>query len=144
MSEIEDKILAKLRQLDQPAVWSLATVTEDGKPWVRYVTPMAVDDDFVIWGNTFAGARKVAQIGANPEVHLTVGVKDFASAADYLQVSGVAEVVMDSAVKAAKWDAHLSAVYSGPDDPNFAVLKITPYRIEYQTLAPVPPVVWER
>ena len=144
MSEAKDKIMDKLRQLDQPAVWSLATMTEDGKPWVRYITPMTVDDDFVIWGNTFSGARKVAQIGANQEVHLTVGIKDYASAADYLQVSGTAEVLTDPAVKADKWVDYLSAVYSGPDDPNFAVLKITPYRIEYQTLAPVPPAVWER
>ena len=144
MSEAGDKIMSKLRQLDQPAVWSLATVAEDGRPWVRYITPMAVDDDFVIWGNTFAGSRKVAQIGANPQVHLTVGVKDFASAADYLQVSGTAEVLTDRAIRAAKWVDHLSAVYAGPDDPNFAVLKITPYRIEYQTLTPVPPAVWER
>jgi general stress protein 26 len=144
MSGAQDKILAKLRSLEQPAVWSLGTVTDDGKPWVRYITPMAIDDDLVIWGNTFSGARKVAQIAANSEVHLTVGVKDYASAADYLQVSAVAEVITDPAIKAAKWVDYLSMVYAGPEDPNFAVLKITPYRIEYQTLAPVAPEVWER
>jgi len=84
MADVKDEIRAKLAQLDEPAVWSLATVTEDGKPWVRYITPMAVDDDFVIWGNTFAGSRKVAQIAAAPEVHLTAGVKDYPTAASFL------------------------------------------------------------
>ena len=144
MSDAKDKIRAKLAELEQPAIWTLATITEDGRPWVRYVTPQEVDEDLVIWGNTFAQARKVAQIAADPEVHLTVGVKDMASASSYLQICGIAEVLTDPATKAAKWTDHMKAVYTGPDDPNYAVLKVTPYRIELQTLAPQPPVIWER
>ena len=36
-------------------------------------------------------------------------------------------------------------VFSGPDDPNYAVCKITPYRVEYWSLDPPggPPEVWE-
>lgn len=144
MSDVKQGILARLRELDQPAIWSMATITEDRRPWVRYITPMAVDDDLVIWGNTFAGSRKTAQLAKNPEVHLTVGAKDFASATSYLQVEGRAEVITDPALKAAWWEDRLKAVYTGPDDPNFAILKIVPYRIEHQTLTPVPPQVWER
>lgn len=37
----------------------------------------------------------------------------------------------------------LQNIFSGPDDPNYAVCKITPYRIEYQSMSMVPPEVWE-
>lgn len=144
MSNAKEIVLDRVRQLEPAAVWSLASITTDGRPWVRYVTPQVVDDDLVIWGNTFAHSRKVAQIAANPEVHLTVGVKDMASASSYLQVEARAELLTDPQVKTAVWADYMKAVYSGPDDPNYVVLKIIPYRIELQTLAPKPPVVWER
>lgn len=144
MSSAEEQIRDRCKQLEPGAVWSLATTTADGRPWVRYVTPQAVDDDLVIWGNTFVQSRKAGQIALNPEVHLTVGVKDMATATSYLQVEARAEIIADPEVKAKWWVDHLKAVYSGPDDPNYVVLKMVPYRIELQTLAPTPPVVWER
>lgn len=58
----------------------------------------------------------------NPEVHLTTGVKSIETAESYLQIQGV---------------------FSGPDDPNYCVCRITPYRIEYHKMGPVPAEVWE-
>ena len=139
MSELKKKILAKI---DRPTLSALATITEDGKPWVRYVTPMA-DENLNIWMATFAQSRKVGQIAKNPEVHLTVGVTTMETAQSYLQVQGRAEILSDDATKKAVWNDHLKGIFSGPDDPNYCVCKITPYRIEYQGMGPVPPEVWE-
>lgn len=139
MSELKQKILAKI---DRPTLSALATITEDGKPWVRYVTPMA-DENLNIWMATFAQSRKVGQIAKNPEVHLTVGVTTMETAESYLQVQGRAEILNDDATKKAVWNDHLKGIFSGPDDPNYCVCKITPYRIEYQGMGPVPPEVWE-
>ncbi|MBK5100370.1 MAG: pyridoxamine 5'-phosphate oxidase family protein [Desulfobacteraceae bacterium] len=139
MSELKKKILAKI---DRPTLSALATITEDGKPWVRYVTPMA-DENLNIWMATFAQSRKVGQIAKNPEVHLTVGVTTMETAESYLQVQGRAEILSDDATKKAVWNDHLKGIFSGPDDPNYCVCKITPYRIEYQGMGPVPPEVWE-
>ena len=139
MSELKKKILAKI---DRPTLSALATITEDGKPWVRYVTPMA-DENLNIWMATFAQSRKVGQIAKNPEVHLTVGVTTMETAESYLQVQGRAEILSDEATKKAVWNDHLKGIFSGPDDPNYSVCKITPYRIEYQGMGPVPPEVWE-
>jgi general stress protein 26 len=139
MSELKKKILAKI---DRPTLSALATITEDGKPWVRYVTPMA-DENLNIWMATFAQSRKVGQIAKNPEVHLTVGVTTMETAESYLQVQGRAEILNDDATKKAVWNDHLKGIFSGPDDPNYCVCKITPYRIEYQGMGPVPPEVWE-
>ena len=137
--ELKKKILAKL---SGPTLCALATVSEGGKPWVRYVTPFA-DRDLTIWMATFSNSRKIGQIRKNPEVHLTTGVTDIQTAESYLQIQGRAEILTDEATKKAVWFDHLKNIFSGPDDPNYCVCKIMPYRIEYHKMGPVPPEVWE-
>ncbi len=139
MSTLKEKILAKVKG---PTLSALSTITEDGKPWVRYVTPF-VDKKLTFWMATFTHSRKVGQIRKNPEVHLTVGVADVETAESYLQVQGRAEILTDPKTKKAVWFDGLKDIFSGPDDPNYCVCKITPYRIEYKTVGPVPPEVWE-
>jgi len=139
MSDLKKKIQAKIAT---PQLSALATITEDGKPWVRYVTPM-MDHNMTIWMATFAGSRKVPHIKKNPEVHLTVGVTSMETAESYLQIQGRAEILTDVATKEAVWGDHLKGIFTGPDDPNYNVVKITPYRIEYQGMGMVPPEVWE-
>jgi general stress protein 26 len=41
------------------------------------------------------------------------------------------------------WNDYLKNIFSGPDDPNYVVTKITPYRIEYSKMDRTPPEVWE-
>jgi general stress protein 26 len=141
MIELKQKILAKI---DKPTLSALATMTEDGKPWVRYVTPMA-DEDLNLWVATFINSRKVSQIKKNPEVHLTTGVLEPEKAESYLQIQGRAEILTDSESRNRVWGDFLKPIFSGPDDPNLCVCKITPYRIEYQSLNPPggPPEIWE-
>ena len=47
--ELKKKIMAKLTG---PTLCALATLTEDCKPWVRYVTPFA-DENLTLWMATF-------------------------------------------------------------------------------------------
>ena len=70
MNELRDKIF---EILCKPQMASLATVTAEGKPWVRYVMALT-DEDLTLRFATFIEARKVAQIQAHPEVHLTIKV----------------------------------------------------------------------
>jgi general stress protein 26 len=137
--ELKKKILAKLTG---PTLCAMGTLTDDCKPWVRYVTPFA-DENLTLWMATFLGSRKVSQIKKNPEVHLTTGVTTMETAESYLQIQGRAEILTDEATRKMVWFDHLRNIFSGPDDPNYAVCKITPYRIEYQSMGMVPPEVWE-
>jgi len=139
MPTLKEKIFAKV---NGPTLSALATVTENGKPWVRYVTPF-VDKSMTFWMATFIHSRKVAQIRKNSEVHLTVGVTDVQTAESYLQVAGRAEILTDAKTKKAVWFDELKNIFSGPEDANYCVCKITPYRIEYHTMGPVPPEIWE-
>lgn len=137
--DLKQKIMAKL---SGPTLCALGTLTEDGKPWVRYVTPFA-DETLTLWMATFIHSRKVGQIKKNPEVHLTTGVASMETAESYLQIQGKAEILTDQTTKKAVWNDPLMRIFTGPDDPNYAVCKITPYRIEYQGMGMVPAEVWE-
>jgi len=60
------------------------------------------------------------------------GVTDMGTAESYLQIQGRVEILTDEATKKMVWNDHLESYFSGPDDPDYCVCKITPYRIEYQ------------
>lgn len=137
--ELKGKILAKMAA---PQLCAVATITEDGKPWVRYMM-LAMDERMNMWGATFASFRKVAQIAKNPEVHVTAGAKDMESAESFVQIQGKGAIMTDAATKKAAWNDYLKNIFTGPDDPNFAVLMIKPYRIEYAKMDRQPPEVWQ-
>ena len=140
MSELQERISVILKQ---PQLAALATITEDGKPWVRYVMTLA-DDNLLIRCATFVGARKVKQIEKNPEVHLTCGVTNPQEMAPYLQIQGRATLNTSKEVRHGFWQEMLGQIFDGPDDPKYGVLEIVPYRIEYCAVGSYEPEVWTR
>ena len=139
MDDLKEKILAVIKT---PQLMPLATVTEDGKPWVRYVMGFGADD-MTIRIVTSLRTRKAAQIKSNPEVHLTCGAASPEETERYLQISGRAEVSTEETERNLCWNDHLKAYFSGPDDPNYCVVIVNPYRIEYSTMTEMAPKVWE-
>ena len=139
MDHLKNKILDKMKGL---TLASFATVTEDGKPWVRYVVVKA-DENLNIWFATFKTSRKVRQITENPDVHLLLGVNDLPSAASWIQIQGRAQILDDADTKNAVWYSMLEPMFTGPNDPNYNVCKVTPYRIEFYTMNRQQPEVWQ-
>jgi general stress protein 26 len=138
MPTLKEKISTILRPLQ---LSSLATIAGDGKPWVRYMMTQGADDLSIRFA-TFAQARKVAQIAANPEVHLTLGVTNPGVMIPYLQIQGRARFSTEAADRHAFWSEMLAAYFSGPDDPDYGVVIVTPYRIELVTPGSHEPEVW--
>ena len=128
--------------LKQRRVACFATVTAENKPWVRYVVATADPETLSLTFATHLKSRKVGQIRANPEVHLCTGVSNLETARHYVQVQGTAEVVTDAAAKQAYWKDSLASYFSGPDDPDYSLVVITPYRIEYLSATATEPLVW--
>lgn len=56
MSDLKGRIFDTSRELQ---LINVATITEDGKPWVRYVMGKA-DEDLVVRFCTHLGSRKVS------------------------------------------------------------------------------------
>jgi len=138
MSDLKERIRGILQT---PQLAGLATVTQDGKPWVRYVM-VAASDDLTLRCATFVSARKVKQIEANPEVHVTCGVTDPAKMVPYLQIQGRAALNTGKEARHGFWSEMLASIFDGPDDPKYGVLEIVPYRIEYCTVGSHEPEVW--
>jgi general stress protein 26 len=128
MSNLKERILDIVKS---PCLAGFATTTKDGHPWVRYVITQATDD-LTFRFSSFRNARKVAQIESNPEVHLTCGITDPTNIEHpYLQIQGHAKFSIDSEVRHAFWSERLRILFDGPDDPNYGVVVVQAYRIEY-------------
>lgn len=139
MPSLKERILDVVKA---PSLSGLATTTQDGKPWVRYVVTVA-SDDLTLRCSSFRNARKIAQIENNPEVHLTCGIPDPTHMGPYLQIQGRAHFTTDHDARHAFWNDRLHILFEGPDDPNFGVVVIEAYRIEYCHVG-VESEVWER
>ncbi|MBH80496.1 MAG: hypothetical protein CMQ49_08315 [Gammaproteobacteria bacterium] len=112
------------------AVWC-AIATVDGKePRVRIVHPTW--DGEVLWFATGPDSPKANQLRANNNVDIQyqVAPPDFV----HVMVRGSATLITDQATKNHAWgaiDYDLTQFGStGPDDPNFLPVKITPTRVE--------------
>lgn len=138
MATLKDHILDII---GKPHLTSLATVTEEGKPWVRYVSATA-DRDLTLRFASFLDSRKVSQMKKNPEVHLTCGASSLGAEESYLQIQGRAEVATDDAERRAYWKDELGRYFKGPQDPDYCVVKVYPYRIEYMAPGSMDPEVW--
>lgn len=139
MSDLKQRIFDAARQLQ---LINFATITEDGRPWVRYVVGKA-DDDLTFRFCTFKGSRKVAQIRKNPHVHICLGAKDLEATEHWIQVEGTAEVSNEKSEREAFWFDALKNYFTGPDDPNYCIVIIKPNRIEFGTMGNMTPEIWE-
>jgi len=139
MNDLMQKIFHVAKELQ---LVNFATVTEDGRPWVRYVMGKA-DNDLVFRFCTHMGSRKVLQIRNNPNAHISLGVADLESARHWLQVQGTALISTEAAERRSFWFDELKNYFSGPDDPDYCIIIIRPSRIELGTMGNMTPEVWE-
>jgi len=141
MSDLKDRILDVV--MHQPMLSGFATITAEGKPWVRNVVAEA-SGDLTFRFTSFRTARKVAQIAQDAEGHLTCGIPDPSKFhLPYLQIQSRAVFTTDEAERAAFWSDRLKVLFTGPDDPRYGVVVLTAYRIEY-TRVGQPVEVWTR
>ncbi len=139
MNDLHQRIFAAAKDLQ---LMNFATITEDGKPWVRYVVGKA-DNELVFRFCTHKETRKVRQIRKNPDVHLSLGVADIETADHWVQVQGTAELSTDKAERQAFWFDALTDFFSGPDDPDYCVVIVKPTLIEFGTMGSMNPEIWK-
>ena len=139
MSDLKQRIFDAAGKIQ---LINFATITEDGKPWVRYVMGKA-DSDLVFRFCSRLESRKVAQIRKNPDVHISLGVTSLETAKNWLQVAGTAEVSTDKAERDSFWFDDLKNYFTGPDDPAYCIVIVKPYRIEFGTMESMTHEVWK-
>ena len=139
MNELEEKIW---KILARPQTAALATISEGGAPWVRYVT-IESDPGFVLRFCTSNGSRKARQLAHNPDVHLVCGNLQPPDDSAFLQIVGRARICADAPMKTRYWQEGWKRYFKGPDDPDYVMVFIHPTRIEYNGPGSFVPLVWE-
>lgn len=76
---------------------------------------------------------KVDQIKKNNNIHITVGGDPKNWQVPYVNIQAEASVLTDLETKKKCWCDMLKQFFSGPEDPNYTVIKISPQVIEYMS-----------
>lgn len=107
----------------------LATAEGD-QPRVRPVTLIRYESAF--WVATGTDSVKTAQISANPKVEFCLSLNNEAGNG-YVRVAGKAELVADHLAKErlARHIEFFADYWSGPDDPTYSLIRISPREVEY-------------
>jgi len=103
---------------------ALALIETDGFPANSIIT--VAQHDGLRWATfcTGLGSRRAARLK-----HSDRASACFCDGANNVTLTGTIEVLTDPEIKKANWYAGLENHFSGPDDPNFCVLKLTTGRI---------------
>lgn len=132
-NDIKNEVLNLFK--NQPVLASFATVTENKKPWVRYVTVFIDQETLEMRFATSTESRKVQHISKQPEVHLTCGINDPKQfPGSYLQIQGIAKLSTTVLERKLAWDQYpnneLETHFKGINDPKYGVIIVEPYCIE--------------
>lgn len=126
----KDQFFRAVDDACKKAVWCAIATVDGSEPRVRIVHPTWDGD--TLWFATGPESPKAKHLRTNPKVDIQyqVAPPDFI----HVMVRGTAELVSDQATKNHAWDAidyDLTQFGStGPEDPNFLPVKITPSRVE--------------
>ncbi len=106
----------------------LATMDGD-QPRVRPVSPVRVDEDFTIYVANLRGYGKTQEIAANPKVELNY----LDEAHDQVRITGLAEVLTDTAVLREIWENNplLRRYLGSPENPELIIYRIRPGRVRF-------------
>ncbi len=125
--------------MKETGVGFLAT-TDGEKVGVRPVVVKWVDGE--LWTSTFAGSDKAAQIKARPSVEYCFADKQWR----HVRISGTCTISTDNADREKFFGMmpELKKYFSGPDDPNYVVLRtkvdrirlIGPEEMQYTEVTP--------
>lgn len=109
--------------LDESLVGTMATV-QDNKPFSRYMT--FFNEDFTLYTATSKQTDKVEELEGNPNTHILIGYDGEGYDDAYLEIMGTVKVTDDESLKEKVWNEHMKPWFSGPEDPNLVILKVTP------------------
>jgi len=130
--KFKDRITAIIDGGSRPKIGALATVDGRGRPSVRTMTFRR--RDLILYTVTALSSRKVAHLKNNPYASVQIAHDWARLDSDYVVIEAKAEVLADAATKQEFWNDALSAYFSGPDDPDYCVIRLTPETVDYMGL----------
>jgi general stress protein 26 len=105
----------------------LTTVDVDGHFVSRPMGQQQIEADGTLWFFAERDSRKVAHIGVNPYVNVTLTSPD-----TWISISGTARTVVDEAKAKELWNPFVEAwLPQGPSDPSVVLIQIEGATAEY-------------
>lgn len=129
-----------LKILKESFVGTMATIQQN-KPNSRYMTFFS--DEFTLYTATSKKTEKVDELEVNPHTHVLIGYEGKGMGDDYLDIEGTVSLTDDQELKKKIWNDHMKPWFSGPDDPDLIILKITPDSVRLINKKGQPPTVIE-
>lgn len=125
-----EEALKKFKKLvEEIRTCMFITNNENDNDHTRPMSTIEVDDDGTLWFFTDIRSIKVEEVASERKVHLTYAHPGKES---YLDVWGSATVSTDRKLIKEKWSPYVKAWFpNGADDPNVALLKVSPHRCYY-------------
>ena len=122
--------LEKFKKLvNEVNICMFITNNNTGDTHTRPMATIEVEDNGTLWFYTDIRSIKVDEVEREQEVHLTYAHPGKES---YLDVWGGATVVTDRKLIKGKWSPVVKAYFpNGDEDPNVALLKVTPRECYY-------------
>ncbi len=137
-----DNLMERVRNVFNQFGLFILSTSQDDVPRSRYVSGI-MRDDLSIWGVTHWSSRKVSTIKTNPDVCCLCAIDPTKFDSPTAIITGKATVFDDPEVKRDNWDDGLKRFFTGPDDPEYAVYRISPVRMEYYAPFSLEPEVIE-
>lgn len=134
--QLEQKIT---KALDENKYCTFATIEGD-KPKARYMA--LFHEGLTLHLATDQRTHKIDELENNPHVCLLAGF-EAGGTKEVLEIQGMASISKQEGLREKIWNEDLKNWFEGPADPNYVVLDIDPYRIEY-TAPGQEREVWEK
>src|SRR4028118_782704 len=125
-----EEALKKFKKLVEDVnVCMFITNSTDQYDHTRPMATIDVEDDGTLWFYTDIRSIKVEEVTINKRVHLTYAHPGKDS---YLDIWGTSSIVNDRELVKAKWKPVVKAYFpEGAEDPNLALMKVTPLTVYY-------------
>lgn len=115
-----------LKILNDSMIGTMATIKQN-KPHSRYMT--FFNEDFILYTATSKKTHKVEEVQQNPNTHILIGYEGKGFGDAFLEIEGTVEESDGETFKEKVWNKALKGWFTGPEDPDLIILKVTPTRI---------------
>lgn len=122
-SELKDQIL---HILSESRIGTMATVSRS-KPHSRYMT--FFNDGLTLYTVTSRETHKAEELDQNPYTHILIGYDGKGFGDTYAEIEGKVSQSDSDEWRQKVWNDSLEPWFTGPDDPDLLVLKVSPLHI---------------
>lgn len=124
---MEEKIKKEIKRiLTEHKIGLLSTMKGD-QPYSRYM--IFRNEDFLLYTISSKKTEKVQDILKNNKVHILLGVENGCYGKPYLEIAAIATIHDEKELKEHFWHENFLKYLTGPDDPNYVVIRCEPQSI---------------